>query len=172
LCLGLRDASFGLGEAGFCSLPGCLARFVLGFRNQRVLIETFGAGPIEASALDIGFGAVEICFGSVEASVGGDRIGASRLERRLGGGDVGGGLNVLELREQLALLHAITLPHIKVSDFAERVGADVDVGFGLDFAGGADDGGQILALRLASLHDHRVLGRAIAQVGAGDQQHQ
>ncbi len=49
-------------------------------------------------------------------------------------------LDILDGGEDFALLHVVAFIDIEVGDAAHGVGADVDVGFGRDLAGGADDG--------------------------------
>ncbi len=54
-------------------------------------------------------------------------------------------LHVLNGGQDLALGHVIALFDVEVGDAAKGGGADIDVGLGLDLAGAADDGGEILA---------------------------
>ena len=52
-------------------------------------------------------------------------------------------------------LYVIALLHVQVGDLAKGICADIHVCLRLDFTGGADDGSQILPLRLSGLHrDH------------------
>ena len=68
------------------------------------------------------------------------------------GGDGGLGLDALDVGEDSALLDAVTFLDVEVGDAAEGLGADVDVGLGLDLAGAADDGDEVLLDDLAGGH--------------------
>ena len=48
-----------------------------------------------------------------------------------------------------ALFHVVAFFDVEVGDAAEGGGADVDVGLGLDLAGAADDGDEVLTGDLA-----------------------
>ena len=60
-------------------------------------------------------------------------------------GDVGFLLHVLDGSDDLPLLHVVAFVDIEVSDAAHGIGADIDIGFGADLAGGADDGNEVFA---------------------------
>ena len=64
---------------------------------------------------------------------------------RLLPGDIGVLLDILDRGHRLALLDRISLFHIEVGDAAHDIGADVHISLGLDLAGAADDGGQVLS---------------------------
>ncbi len=59
-------------------------------------------------------------------------------------GDGGGGLHAFDGGEDRAVLHVVAFLDVQVGDAAEGGGADVDVGLGLDLAGAADDGDEVL----------------------------
>ena len=61
--------------------------------------------------------------------------------------DAGLLLDVLDGSHDLAFFHLLTLLDVEVGDAAHGGGAEVDVELGLDLAGAADNGGEVLALR-------------------------
>ena len=58
------------------------------------------------------------------------------------------GLHVFHRGEDGAGLYVVAFLDVQVRDAAEGGGADVDVGLGLDLAGAADGGDQVLRGRL------------------------
>ena len=62
----------------------------------------------------------------------------------LGGDGAGGGL-AFDGGYELAGLYVVAFLDVEVRDTSESGGADVDVGFGLNLAGAADGGDEILA---------------------------
>ena len=65
------------------------------------------------------------------------------------------------------LLYVVAFFDVEVRDAAEGGGADVDVGLGLDLAGAADDGDEILAHDLAG-GDLGDAGLAVSDGAGGD----
>src|ERR1700675_4765865 len=72
------------------------------------------------------------------------------------GVDIGRGLHVLKLCQQLPLLHAVAFLDVKLDDLAEGVGSDVYVGLWLDFTGSTDHRGEVLLLHFSALYRHQV----------------
>ena len=62
---------------------------------------------------------------------------------------VASGCTLSTVARTVAVLYVVAFLDVEVGDAAEGGGADVDVGLGLDLAGAADDGDEILADDLA-----------------------
>jgi hypothetical protein len=83
------------------------------------------------------------------------------------GGDGGLGLNVLDGGENGADFDVITFLDVEVGDTSKGGGAYVDVGLGLDLAGAADDGDQVLPGGLAD-DDFGDIGLAAVYASGND----
>ena len=104
-----------------------------------------GALVVELLLLEVGLGLVDVRLcGVLGGDVGGD-VGSGGGDGGLLGVDRGLGLHALHAGEDVALLHVVAFFDVEVGDAAEGGGADVDVGLGLDLAGAADGGDEILA---------------------------
>lgn len=99
----------------------------------------------------VGLGFVEIGARGLKAGLGCHVIGFGGLEGGFIGVYIGGGLDIFKLGEQVTLLDAVAFLDVQLDDFAEGVGADIDVGLRLDFARGADHGAEGLLLGLGGL---------------------
>jgi hypothetical protein len=86
-----------------------------------------------------------------------DHVSASDIESGAVHGDIGARLNVLQLSEHLSALYTLAFTNEKPRDATECVGAYVDVGLGLDFAGGTNGGVQVLPGHFASLYSSDIL---------------
>ena len=107
--------------------------------------ESLGAIVVELLLLEIGLGVIDIGLGGLlRGDVGGD-VGVGGVDGGLLAVDVGFLLDVLDGGDDLAFLHVVAFFHVEVGDPAHGGGANVDVGLGLDLAGAADDGDQVLA---------------------------
>src|SRR5581483_11246157 len=153
----LRDARLRLVHAGDGSLVGGLPGVVILLGDELLLEQALGTVEVESRALQVAPGAVEVGLRGAQRGVGGLRVGARHLQRGLVGRDVGGGLHVLQLRQQLAFLHVVAFLHIQLHDLAEGVGAEVDVGLGLDFARGGHHRVQVFHRDFAGLHGNNAL---------------
>ena len=70
---------------------------------------------------------------------------------------IGFRLHVFDARQQLAFSDPVAFLDQEFADLALRVGADVDVILGLNFAGCSDEAGQILAHARSGLHRDQAL---------------
>jgi len=125
------------------------------------LVEILRALPIQFAALVVGLSALQIGSGSVQPGLGSDGVGFRGLHRSLVGAYIRRGLHVFQLRQQLTLPYVIPFLNVQVGDLAISIGADVDIGLGLDFARGAHHRGQVLALHFTGLHHDHILAALI-----------
>src|SRR5271157_2349129 len=124
-----------------------------------------GAVPIEFGVNGVGLGAVQVRERGVQGGIGGDGVGLSRLHGSASGIDVGGGLHVLKLCQQLPLGHAVAFLDVQLDDLAEGIGSDVYVGLGLDFTRSTDHRSQVLLLHFSGLHRHQVFPALVNRDG-------
>src|SRR5260370_20764488 len=94
------------------------------------------------------------------------------MHRSASGVDIGRGLHVLKLCQQLPLLHAVAFLDVKLDDLAEGVGSDVYVGLWVDFTGSTDHRGEVLLLHFSALHRHKVFPALVNRDSNDDAEHQ
>ena len=148
LGLGLCERGVALLERGDGDIVGCLLGVEVLLGDELVVVKGLGAVEVELLLLKVGFGLVDVGLGSIlGGDVGGD-VGLRGGDGGLLGVDGSLGLDALHAGEDVAFLNVVPLLDVEVSDAAEGGGADVDVGLGLDLAGAADGGDEILAVTL------------------------
>src|SRR6185312_6943971 len=157
LRLGLRDTGYVLGVDCVRHFVGGLLGVVVGFGNQRVLEKVLSAIIIKLGAAKIGSAAFELCLRGVEGGFSGYSIGLGAGDGGARHGDVGGGLHVFKLRQNLVFLYLVTFAHEQADDPPHGVCAYVDDRLGLDLAGSRDHGRSILLIDLACLNSNNVL---------------
>ena len=151
LCLGLCYASLRLHQSRICGCPRISSAVEIRPRDQAVLEQALCALPVHLIAVVVSLGALQIGLRSLQRGIGRQFISLRRLQRCFVGIYIGRGLNVLQLRQQLTLLHVIALFHVQVGDLPESVGSDVDVILRFDFTRSADHRCQIQPLHLSGL---------------------
>jgi hypothetical protein len=158
-------------QPGVCGLPRSFLDVVILFRDQGRGVQALGPFPVEFGVSGVRLGAIQIRERGIQGGIGGDGVSYSRLHRGDSGIDVGRGLHVLELCQQLPLLHAVAFLDMQPDDLAEGIGPDVHVGFGLNFTRRTDHRGQALLLHFPRLHGHQVFPALINSHGNdGDEQ--
>ena len=97
-----RAVRFRLGNAGVRLFPGRFARVEVLLGDELVVVQTGRAIVVELGALRIGLGPVQVGDRCLHGGIRRYGVGLSRLQRCFHRIDVGRGLYVLQLRQQLA----------------------------------------------------------------------
>ena len=166
LRLGLGEGCDALVESGGGDIVGGFFGVEVLLGDELGVVEGLGAVEVEFFLLEVCLGLGDVGLGGVlGGDVGGD-VGLGGGDGRLLGVDGGLRLDAFHACHDVALMDVVALLDIEVGDAAEGGGADVDVGLGLDLAGAADRGDEVLAHDLAG-GDFDDAGLAV-QDGAGD----
>jgi hypothetical protein len=165
LGLGLGEGGDSLVEGGGGDVVGCFFGVEILLGDELCGVEGLGTVEVEFFLFEVGACLCDVGLGGVfGGDVGGD-VGARAGDGGLLGVDGGLGLDALDAGQDVSLMDAVSLLDIEVGDATEGGGADNDVGLGLDLAGSADGGDEVLADDLAG-GDLDNAGLAV-QYGAG-----